>query len=112
MVVPGPARQTGGTAACSSAYQGSGYPLNGGGWGDILNGEHWVAGSLWDDPVMEGPYVINRTNVNGRGYHSFHPGGCHFLIADGTVKFLSQDTDAYVVASMITRGKGELFDVP
>ena len=86
--------------------------LNGGGWGDILNGEHWVAGSLWDNPLIEGSYAINRTNMNGRGFHSFHPGGCHFLIADGSVKFLSQDTEAYVIASMITRAKGETFDVP
>ena len=86
--------------------------INGGGWGDILNGEHWVAGSLWDNPLMEGPYAINRTNMNGRGFHSFHPGGCHFLLADGSVKFLSEDTEAYVVASMITRAKGESFNVP
>jgi prepilin-type processing-associated H-X9-DG protein len=86
--------------------------MNGGGWGDILNGEHWVAGSLWDNPMLEGPYVINRTNMNGRGFHSFHPGGCHFLLADGSIRFLSQDAEAHVVASMITRAKGEVFDVP
>ena len=86
--------------------------LNGGGWGDILNGEHWVSGSLWDDPLTEGPYAINRTNMNGRGFHAFHPGGSHFLLADGSIKFFSQDTAAHVVASMITRGGGEAFDVP
>ena len=86
--------------------------VNGGGWGDILNGEHWVAGSLWDDPLTEGPYAINRTNMNGRGFHAFHPGGCHFLLADGSIKFLSQDTAAHVVASMITRAGAEAFNVP
>ncbi|MCL4206364.1 MAG: DUF1559 domain-containing protein [Pirellulaceae bacterium] len=86
--------------------------VNGGGWGDILNGEHWVAGSLWDNPMMEGPYAINRTNMSGRGFHGFHPGGCHFLLADGAVKFLSQDTSAPIVAAMITRAKGEVFASP
>ncbi len=86
--------------------------VNGGGWGDILNGEHWVTGSLWDNPLMEGPYAINRTNMSGRGFHALHPGGCHFVLADGAVKFLSQDTAPYVVAGMITRAKGETFSVP
>ncbi len=86
--------------------------VNGGGWGDILNGEHWVAGSLWDDPGQDGPYAINRTNMRSAGFHSFHPGGCHFVLADGSVKYLSQDTHPYVVASMITRAGRESFAMP
>lgn len=101
-----------GTSVWSNPLEPTYAGINGGGWGDILNGEHWVAGALWDDPLTEGPYPINRTNMNGRGFHAFHPGGCHFLLADGSIKFLSQDTAAHVVASMITCAGGESFDVP
>jgi prepilin-type N-terminal cleavage/methylation domain-containing protein len=86
--------------------------VNGGGWGDILNGDHWATGSLWDNPMLEGPYAINRTNMSGRGFHGFHPGGCSFLLADGAVKFIAQDTEATIVAAMITRAKGEVFAMP
>lgn len=88
-------------------------PANGGGWGDLLNGEHWVQGSLRaGNPLASpggGPCVINCNNLRGWSYHSFHPGGCHFTMADGSVQFLSENTDAFSIAARITRGKGEVF---
>jgi prepilin-type N-terminal cleavage/methylation domain-containing protein/prepilin-type processing-associated H-X9-DG protein len=85
--------------------------LNGGGWGDALNGEHWLSGSLMTGatwPPQEGPCGINCTNLRGYGFHSFHPGGCHFLMADGSVQFLSDSTNPLNVAGRITREKGEI----
>lgn len=80
--------------------------LEGGGWGDLLGGEHWLRGSLggglgW--PPREGPCAINCTNARGYGFHSFHPGGAHFLMADGSVDFVNPSVNAFIFASRITR---------
>lgn len=80
---------------------------NGGAWGDILLGEHWIAGSLYDGTGSGGPCPINCTNLRGRGFHSFHVGGAQFLMADGAVKFVGQNVAAQVFAAAITRKKGE-----
>ncbi len=81
----------------------------GGAWGDFLNGEHWIAGSLYDgtSPSGGGPCPINCTNMRGRGFLSFHPGGCEFAMADGVVKFVNENIAAQIMAGIITRAKGE-----
>jgi prepilin-type N-terminal cleavage/methylation domain-containing protein/prepilin-type processing-associated H-X9-DG protein len=85
-------------------------PTNGGGWGDILNGEHWLKGSLYDgtDGPDGGPCAINCTNLRGSGFYSFHPGGAQFLMCDGSVRFISANIAAHTLASLITRKKGEV----
>lgn len=96
-------------------------PTNGGGWGDMLNGENWISGGLhasnYDDTnplpfLAEGPCGINCNNIRGRSFHSFHTGGATFGLGDGSVQFFSQNTDAFVIAAMITREKGETFTMP
>ncbi len=88
-------------------------PSNGGGWGDALNGEHWMSGSLYTGvtgmPPQEGPCGINCTNMRGYGFHSLHNNGCQFALCDGSVRFVSQSTAQFVLASLITREKGEAF---
>ncbi|QDV27810.1 DUF1559 domain-containing protein [Aureliella helgolandensis] len=88
-------------------------PSNGGGWGDLLNGENWLKGSLHDgNPLSSpngGPCAINCNNLRGSSMHSFHTGGCHFLMGDGSVQFLSESVDAHSFAARITREKGEVF---
>lgn len=81
----------------------------GGAWGDFLNGEHWMAGSLYDgnSPSGGGPCAINCTNMRGRGYLSFHPGGCHFAMGDAAVRFLNENIAASTMAGLITRDRGE-----
>jgi prepilin-type N-terminal cleavage/methylation domain-containing protein/prepilin-type processing-associated H-X9-DG protein len=37
------------------------------------------------------------------GFSSYHPGGCHFLFADGSVSFLSQNIDQKMLSSLTTR---------
>ncbi|MCR4411153.1 MAG: DUF1559 domain-containing protein [Thermoguttaceae bacterium] len=87
---------------------------NGGGWGDFLNGEHWMRGSLYDgSPGPDGgPCPINCSNLRGDGFYAFHPGGCQVLLADGSARFVSETIDAFTFASMITRRKGETAPVP
>ncbi len=84
---------------------------NGGGWGDPLNGEHWLSGTLSSGlpfPPLEGPCGINCTNLRGYGFHSFHDAGCHFVMADGSTQFISASVDPLAVAGRITREKGEI----
>jgi len=87
--------------------------VNGGGWGDILNGEHWPQGALFDGTGLSGgPCAINCTNLRSAAFHSFHPGGCMFVLADGSVRFVSETIDAFTFAGMITRRKGEAISIP
>ena len=81
---------------------------NGGGWGDILNGDNWFEGALYDGTPGGGPCAINCTNMRGEGFHCFHTGGCHFVLGDGSVRFISASLSPYTMASLITRRKGEV----
>jgi prepilin-type N-terminal cleavage/methylation domain-containing protein len=87
--------------------------VNGGGWGDAINGEHWLAGCLFSGlppsaTVPGGPCAINCTNMNGRGFHAFHPGGCMFVMGDASVQFISETASPQAVAFRITEQKGEV----
>lgn len=84
---------------------------NGGGWGDFLSGEHWYSGSLRDGTSTSGdggPCAVNCSNARSTGFLSFHVGGAHFLMGDGAVRFISQNIDAYTLASLTTRAGGEV----
>ena len=79
----------------------------GGGWGDPVNGENWFAGSLYDGTGTEGPCVINCTNESGRGAYSFHTGGIHVPLADGSVRFISENINqvTFVLLTVPDDGK-------
>jgi prepilin-type processing-associated H-X9-DG protein len=47
------------------------------------------------------------------GFASWHPGGCHFLLADGSVQFLSQNISQDVLRALTTRdgpGRGKTWN--
>lgn len=86
-------------------------PSNGGGWGDVMNGEVWYSGTLHDGsdvPYTEGPCAVNCSNYRNGGFFSFHPGGAQFCIADGSVKFVSETVQAFTFAALTTRARGEV----
>lgn len=94
--------------------------FNGGGWGDFLNGEHWLLGSHHDGTFGPdgGPCGINCTNLRGSlffpypfargsGFFSFHPGVCSFLYCDGSVRPISDTVKQRVLAVAITRANSD-----
>jgi len=96
--------------------------VNGGGWcrpaSDIL-----VTGSLADGTALFGTTPFNATNgynVGAETYpngkfgvqgtsqpFSFHTGGAHFLMGDGSVRFLSETIDFSTFIGLVTRGNNE-----
>lgn len=82
--------------------------VNGGGWGDLFNGYHWLIGTSQDGTSLSGgSCAINCNNIRGQSYHSFHPAGANFLLADGSVRLISATVEPFTFASMLTRRKGE-----
>ena len=83
--------------------------IGGGAWADVLNGENWIEGRLYNgiDSGNGGPCAINCSNGTGTLY-SFHEGGIHVLMADGAVRFISENIGAFVLGALITRARGEV----
>jgi prepilin-type N-terminal cleavage/methylation domain-containing protein/prepilin-type processing-associated H-X9-DG protein len=48
---------------------------------------------------------------SGCGYKSMHPGGANFVLADGSVHFLSEELDFKVYNALGTRAGSEVYDV-
>ena len=46
--------------------------------------------------------------VEEPSFSSYHPGGCHFLRADGSVHFESENIDQAILAALTTRAGGEV----
>ena len=41
-----------------------------------------------------------------QGFKSRHPGGCQFVLCDGSVRFLTETMDYKVLRYLVTRGEG------
>ncbi len=60
------------------------------------------------------PTAVNNgyTGVNDISFGSNHPGGCHFLLGDGSVHFLSENTQLKILQALASRDGGEVVKVP
>ena len=90
--------------------------------GEITGGEAgshqgwiYVNGTLFSTAFgINGPGTIpgegiwNRICDPGDSLSSYHPGGCHFLRADGSAHFTSENVDAEILAALTTRAGGEV----
>jgi len=83
---------------------------NGGSWADVLLCENWLRGAGRNGVAGPngGPCAINCTNIRGDGWHSFHTGGCHCLMGDGAVRFISENISTQTLGALITRKNGEV----
>lgn len=52
----------------------------------------------------------NSWHVDAYGFGSHHPGGCHFLYADGSTHFITEDMSQDILESLTTRAGGEIID--
>ncbi len=57
---------------------------------------------------INGPGTIPGNGVWGRpaqemGFSSYHPGGCHFLMVDGSVHYVSQNINQILLTALTTR---------
>ena len=79
-------------------------------WADIFKGDTWIDGRLYDgsNSGSGGPCAINCSNARTAGMYSWHQGGAHITLSDGSGRFVSENVDAYVLASLITRAGGEI----
>ena len=70
---------------------------------------HWNIFSTFNG--INGPGTIPGDglfeNMEQVGFSSYHPGGCHFALADGSVQFISEFINVDVMASLTTRRGGE-----
>ncbi len=55
---------------------------------------------------------INGINPCKRGWGSYHPGGLHFVLCDGSVRFISTSVDVWVLAGLASIAGGEVVQVP
>jgi prepilin-type N-terminal cleavage/methylation domain-containing protein/prepilin-type processing-associated H-X9-DG protein len=72
--------------------------VSGAGWADI-DSEYETDGDGSNK-------IMNFSNNNE--IYSFHPGGCNFLFADGSVHFLKQTLNPATFVSLITYNRGEV----
>ena len=96
-----------GTDAESTAISLSG----GGSWADApFHGDLWINGTGYNGVLGTdgGPCAVNCSNGSHAGWYSFHTGGAHSLMGDGSVRFLSENASALIVASIITAQRGEI----
>ena len=55
---------------------------------------------------MPGDGVFNR--FTNDGFSSYHPGGCHFLMADGSTQYVSENIDQHLLFALTTRNGAKL----
>jgi prepilin-type processing-associated H-X9-DG protein len=67
---------------------------NSGTTADGINGVSTVVGGIWGGTAGNMYFV---------GFASWHPGGCNFVLADGSVAFLSQNIDQNTLRALTTR---------
>ena len=76
-------------------------------------GQEWVHFNLYSTQfginppgTIPGDGVFRRTDFDS--FSSYHPGGCNFLRADGSVHFQSENIDQVILSALTTRRGGEV----
>lgn len=73
----------------------------------ILIGEAAHAGITWTEP-RDVPFDSFKGLGDPDGFSSDHVGGCHFMMADAHVQFISEEENTDSVRAWLTRSGGEL----
>ena len=76
----------------------SGPPMN---RGKIINNNYTPVGG-----PSNCPWSLNNCGPNDEPF-SFHTGGCHAGLGDGSVRFISDSTDSDIIRRLCSRADGE-----
>ncbi|MCD4728528.1 MAG: DUF1559 domain-containing protein, partial [Pirellulales bacterium] len=78
---------------------------------DGINGPGSVPGGRDEaaDPIDGDGWSRHDEMRDEIGFSSFHPGGCHFLMVDGSVHFFGEEINQAILAALTTRESGEVF---
>jgi hypothetical protein len=68
--------------------------------------------AAWGDPVRSVRALTAQPYLNGPDGLGSLPTGCHVLMADGSVRFISVNTDPSVMEAMATMAGGEVIAIP
>jgi len=84
----------------------------GGGWADFNNAENWITGTKFDGTggSDSGACLVNCTNESGAGMYSFHNNMVHILMADSSVRNLSQNVQNSLIVKLVSIDGGSLSD--
>ena len=77
--------------------------------GDITGLGLW-AGLMTASSVYYRKPGAPRINGHPYGFSSNHPGGCHFALCDGSVRFIEEDINALTVDYLIQIQDGHVID--
>lgn len=77
-------------------------------WGTTAHPINYMNASL----AANLPTQANPRWDESIGFRSFHPGGCHFLFCDGTVRFISDNIDGVNYRALASRANGETVTLP
>lgn len=80
--------------------------MGGGGWADPFN-QAWINGRQADGTGTNGPCAINCSNEPDAGLYSFHAGGAHAALVDGSVRFLNEKLSPMILGRLVMRADGE-----
>jgi len=78
------------------------------------NGKTWVAWNMMDVnrginyPFRLVPPLSHNGFANSNGPASYHPGGCQFMLADGSVRFISETVNQTTLLGLATRNGREV----
>jgi prepilin-type N-terminal cleavage/methylation domain-containing protein/prepilin-type processing-associated H-X9-DG protein len=81
------------------------------GWGWPMCGghecEHYVSSTLG---LLQGNHNPSEYFIHVQHFWSWHPGGCHISMVDGSVKFLTYSVDYHTYLDLSTRGGKEVIE--
>jgi type II secretory pathway pseudopilin PulG len=89
----------------------------GGSWADPNNGVWELSGRLYDGSSDRGQCGVNCSNARSKygsafqyagGLFSFHTGGVHVLLGDGSVRFISDNISGATLGGLISRSGSEV----